>query len=211
MRMRKKPNLPARMDACAQYQVKNPEDFKGRWSESFASGKPLHIEIGCGKGRFTVNTSEALPEIFLVAVEIVPDAMVMAMEAAQAKALDNVKFIHGDAKMLEQFFAEGEVERLYLNFSDPWPHNRQAKRRLTYVTFLESYKKLLTPGGEIHFKTDNSPLFEYSLLQFKKCGFQLFEIDRDLHKYGPVGIMTDYEIKFSSQGFPINRCVAKLI
>ncbi|MBQ9980342.1 MAG: tRNA (guanosine(46)-N7)-methyltransferase TrmB [Oscillospiraceae bacterium] len=209
--MRKKPNLPERMDACAEYQIKNPEDFRGKWSEKCFPGAPLHVEVGCGKGRFTAGTAEAIPDALLVAVEIVPDAMVMAMEAARAKELKNVRYIHGDAKMLEQFFAEGEVERIYLNFSDPWPHNRHAKRRLTYPTFLESYKKLLVPGGQIHFKTDNSPLFEYSVRQFEKCGYALSEVTRDLHANGPVGIMTDYEIKFSSQGYPINRCVATKI
>jgi tRNA (guanine-N7-)-methyltransferase len=135
--------------------------------------------------------------------------MIIAVERAAAEALRNVRFINAFADDLASYFAPGEVSRIYLNFCDPWPSNRHAKRRLTHRRFLESYMQVLNPGGEIHFKTDNLPLFEYSLLEFERGGFTLTEVTRDLHKNGPVGVMTDYEMKFFTQGLPINRCAAR--
>ena len=133
--------------------------------------------------------------------------MVIAMERAKAAGLNNVFFIDADVARLTEFFAPGEVERIYLNFCDPWPTNRHAKRRLTHENFLRLYRQVLSDGGQIHFKTDNSGLFEWSLFQFPRAGYALGEVTRDLHENGICGVMTDYEEKFHNLGTPINRCV----
>ena len=137
--------------------------------------------------------------------------MIIGLERAMEEGLTNIRFITQDASNLLEFFGEGELDRIYLNFSDPWPGKRHAKRRLTSERFLPVYKKILRPGGAIHFKTDNNELFEYSLGTFQEAGFALSEITRNLHERGPVGAMTDYEMKFHAQGVSINRCVATFI
>jgi len=224
MRMRKKPNLTSRMEKCAHLLVDEPGVFRGRWLsilpehsqtvlpepgyDEFKYGE-LHIEPGCGKGRFTVETAKAGSGILFAALEKSANAMVIALERAAAEGLQNVKFINALADNLTEYFAPDEVSRIYLNFCDPWPSNRHAKRRLTNRRFLELYLQVLRPGGEIHFKTDNLPLFEFSLKEFEYCGFEALEISRNLHKYGPAGVMTDYELKFYSQGLPIFKCVTR--
>lgn len=170
----------------------------------------LRVELGCGKGRFTVGTAQAEPEALIIAVERVPDAMVIAAERARDLDLKNVFFIDADAADLEAYFASEEVDRIYVNFCDPWPGARYAKRRLTHPGFLLRYRKVLSCGGEVHFKTDNHDLFEWSLFQFPKAGFRLSEVTRNLHENGPRGIMTDYEEKFYQLGTPINRCVGTM-
>jgi len=209
MRMRKKKNLPQRMEKAAGVLITAPEEYRGQWRDSFPGYESLFVELGCGKGSFTVGTASSLPDRFLVAVERVPDAMVMAMEKAVAAELKNVRFIDMDAARIGEVFAEGELDRVYINFCDPWPGKKHAKRRLTAPGFLELYKKALRPGGEIHFKTDNNPLFQYSLEQFEACGYVLSEVTENLHENGVQGIMTDYEAKFHAEGIPICRCVAK--
>ena len=210
MRMRKKPNLLPRMERCAHVQIKNPADYKGKWLKEIGDFKNLYLEVGCGKGSFTAETAKTIPDTLLVAVEKVPDAMVIGMERVVNDGIGNVRFIDTDANILPEIFEKGEVQRIYINFCDPWKKKKQAKRRLTSYVFLNLYRQILAPGGEIHFKTDNAPLFEYSLEQFAENGWELSEVTRDLHENGPVGIMTDYEKKFYEQGLPINRCVAKL-
>lgn len=210
MRMRKKPNLAPRMERCGALWVRDPAEQRGRWRELMPDATELRLELGCGKGRFTCETAAAHPCILFIAVERVPDAMVMAMERAAAMELKNIFFVDGDAAKLSEYFVPGEVDLIYLNFSDPWPSNRQAKRRLTHPDFLTGYAKALKPGGQIHFKTDNKGLFEWSLFQFPKAGYALSEVTRNLHENGVVGIMTDYEEKFHLAGTPINRCVATL-
>lgn len=209
MRMRKKKNLPQRMEKAAGVLIKNGEDLRGKWRETFPGYSSLYVELGCGKGTFTVGTAAASPSAFLAAVEKVPDAMIMAMEKAIAANLGNVRFLDMDAAKINEVFADGELDRIYINFCDPWPSSRHAKRRLTAPGFLALYAKVLAPGGEIHFKTDNLPLFHYSLEQFETCGWQLSEVSENLHKNGPIGIMTDYEAKFHAEGLPICRCVAR--
>jgi len=170
----------------------------------------LHVELGCGKGLFTIGSAKAEPGRLFVAIEKISNVLVIALERAAAEDLQNVLFINALVDDVAEFFAGGEVSRLYINFCDPWPANRHIKRRLTGRRFLEMYRLLLCPGGEIHFKTDNLPLFEFSLHEFDVCGFELLETERDLHRDGPVGVMTDYESKFFSMGLPIYRCVARL-
>lgn len=209
MRIRKKPNLIPRIERISYIMESDPAALRGQWKSSFPKASSLWLEIGCGKGRFTAETAEQNPDCFLVAIEKVPEAMVVAMELCDGKKLSNVRFIDGDALALPIIFEEKELDRIYINFCDPWPKSRYAKHRLTAPGFLKIYESVLKPGGEIHFKTDNNPLFEYSMETFIEEGWQLSELTRNLHGNSPVGIMTDYEAKFYAQGLPINRLVAK--
>ena len=210
MRMRKKKNLSSRMEACGTLLVSDPAAEKGRWRARKPDAARLRLELGCGKGRFTAETAAAHPEDLYVAVERVPDAMVIAMERCRALGLTNVFFIDGDAAALDQYFAPGEVDLIYINFCDPWPSVKHSRRRLTHEGFLRGYRRVLREGGQIHFKTDNRALFDWSLFQFPKAGFTLSEVTRDLHEHGVQGVMTDYEEKFHALGTPINRCVGTM-
>ena len=207
MRMRKKPNLLPRMERCSQMLIRFPQEYRGHWRDLKPDAQTLRLELGCGKGRFTVETAQQHPEALYIALERVPDAMVIAMERCQAKGLDNIFFIDGDAALLREYFAPDEVDILYINFCDPWPSHKHARRRLTHEQFLILYRGILRQGGEIRFKTDNRDLFEYSLFQFPKAGYDLTQVTRDLHAQGIQGVMTDYEEKFYGMGIPINRCV----
>ena len=208
MRLRKKPNLAARMEKCAHLLIAEPEPLRGRWLHEFQYDE-LHIELGCGKGRFTVETAKAAPGVFIAALEKSASAMISAVERADGEGLRNLRFINAFAENLTEYFAQGEASRIYINFCDPWPANRHAKRRLTHRRFLELYAQILCPGGEIHFKTDNHMLFDFSLREFENCGFRSVDVTYDLHKDGASGVMTDYEMKYHSQGLPIARCVAR--
>ena len=210
MRMRRKPNLVPRMERCAPVLIPDPLALRGRWQSLRPEAQELFLELGCGKGRFTAETAAQNPQALYIALERVPDAMVIAMERVCAMGLHNVFFIDGDAADLTRLFAPSEVDRIYINFCDPWPGNRHAKRRLTHPDFLLRYRQILCRKGEIHFKTDNRDLFEWSLFQFPKAGFRLSQVTRDLHANGIQGVMTDYEEKFYSLGTPINRCVASV-
>lgn len=210
MRMRKKPNLIPRMERCAACQIRDPENRREHWRDLMPEARELRLELGCGKGRFTAETAAQNPDILFIAVERVPDAMVIAMERVTAMELHNVFFVDGDAARLPEYFAPGEVDLIYINFCDPWPTKRHAKRRLTFVNFLKKYREVLKEEGQIHFKTDNRDLFEWSLTQFPQAGFALSEVTRDLHANGICGVMTDYEEKFHNLGTPINRCVGTM-
>ena len=182
MRMRKKKNLIPRMERCAACRIRDGFALRGRWrQELMPEAAELHLELGCGKGRFTAETARENPDILFIAIEKVPDALVVAMERAMAMELKNVFFVVGDAALLPDYFAEDEVDLMYI--------------------------KLLTAGGQVQFKTDNRPLFEFSLLEFPEAGYELREVTRDLHRDGPQGVMTDYEARFHAEGVPINRCV----
>ena len=207
MRMRKKPNLSNRMDDCARYLIADPAAHRGKWRELKPDARELRLELGCGKGRFTAETAAQHPEVLYIALERVPDAMIVAMERCKDMGLENVYFIDGDAALLRDYFAPGEVDLLYINFCDPWPSHKHARRRLTHERFLVLYRGVIRDGGQIHFKSDNHDLFEYSLFQFPKAGYELSEVTRNLHENGICGVMTDYEEKFHNMGTPINRCV----
>ena len=211
MRMRKKKNLIPRMERCGDRLIREPYAMPGKWRELMPQARELRVELGCGKGRFTAGTAAAEPDVLFIAVERVPDAMVMAMERCVAQGLTNVFFIDANADQLPLFFAPGEVDRIYINFCDPWPSNRHAKRRLTHGNFLRLYRQVLKMGGQIHFKTDNQDLFSFSIEELPLFGFELSEVTRDLHADGPVGVMTDYEAKFYGQGLPICRCVGTMV
>ena len=206
MRMRRMRNLEPRMEQCAAYRIEHPEKYKGAWRELMPGCKALWLEVGCGKGKFTAETAAANPEVLLIAVERCREAMVVAMEKARSMELRNVFFIDMDAAGIEEVFAPEEIDRMFINFPDPWPRKKNAKRRLTHRAFLDKYCRVVRQGGEIHFKTDNAPLFVYSLEEFAACGLNAKNVTDDLHANGPVGIMTGYEEKFYQLGTPIHRC-----
>ena len=208
MRMRKKKNLLPRMEACRACQVQDPFAMRGHWRELMPDARELRVELGCGKGRFTVGTAQAEPDVLLIAVEKVPDAMVVAMEKAREQGLRNVFFVDLDVARIEECFAPGELDGMFINFCDPWPRKKNAKRRLTHRNFLARYSRVLTPGGQIHLKTDNPQLFQFSLEEFQALDFPVRAVTWNLHEHGPVGIMTDYEEKFYRSGLPIHRCEA---
>ena len=206
MRMRRMKNLLPRMEKCADYRIEDPKRLKGNWRSLMPNATALWVEVGCGKGKFTAETAEANPNVLLIAVERCREAMVVAMEKAQTMGLKNVFYIDMDVAEIEEIFAGQEIDRLFINFPDPWPRKKNAKRRLTHRGFLDKYCRVVRTGGEIHYKTDNAPLFEFSVEEFEACGLQVNNLTRDLHANGIVGIMTGYEEKFHALGTPINRC-----
>ncbi len=209
MRVRKKKNCAARMERCAAIHVTEPERYKGRWKELFGNDNPIHIEIGCGKGSFVCGMAQKYPDINFIAIEKVEDVIVMAMEKAMGQGLENVRFMDMDAEKIDEFFEKGEISRIYLNFSDPWKKNKQAKRRLTHKNFLDRYKKVLNNGDHIWFKTDNKQLFEFSLNSFAAENFKLENITLDLHNSKFEGnVITEYEQRFLDLGQPIYRLEA---
>lgn len=209
MRVRKKKNCAARMERCASIRITEPERYKGRWHELFGNDNPIHIEIGCGKGSFVCGMAEQNPDISFIAIEKVEDVIVMAMEKAMGAELKNVRFMDMDAERIDEFFEKGEISRIYLNFSDPWKKNKQAKRRLTHKNFLDRYKKVLNNGDYIWFKTDNKQLFEFSLNSFAAENFKLENITLDLHNSKFEGnVVTEYEQRFLDLGQPIYRLEA---
>ena len=210
MRMRKRQNLAPRMEACRSVWLEDAAYLRGNWRSLMPQARELRLEIGCGKGKFTVETAALEPDVLFVAVERVQEALVLAMEKALSMGLKNVYFLSIDAAKLEEYFAPGEVDLIYLNFCDPWPTKRHAKRRLTHGNFLKLYRKVLKDGGQIHIKTDNAPLFAWSVEEIPQFGFTLSEVTDDLHANGAVGVMTDYEAKFHELGTPIHRLVATM-
>ena len=206
MRMRKMKNLEPRMERCAALRIQAPEEKKGHWRELKPECTQLWVEVGCGKGKFTAETAQANPDVLLIAVERCREAMVVAMEKARDMGLTNVYYIDMDVAEIENIFAPGEIDRLFINFPDPWPRKKNAKRRLTHRGFLDKYCRVVKEGGEFHFKTDNAPLFAFSLEEFAACSLETKNVTDDLHRDGPVGIMTGYEEKFYALGTPIHRC-----
>ena len=206
MRMRKMRNLEPRTEKCGGYRITETAPWRGRWREKMPGCTGLWVELGCGKGKFTAETAAANPDVLLIAVERCREAMVVAMEKAQAMGLSNVFYIDMDVANIEEIFAPGEIDRLFVNFPDPWPRKKNAKRRLTHRRFLEKYCRCIRPGGELHFKTDNAALFAYSLEEFAACGLTVKNVTDDLHRDGVTGIMTGYEEKFHALGTPIHRC-----
>ena len=206
MRMRKMKNLESRMASCEAYRITKPETMKGNWKSLKENATQLWVEVGCGKGKFTAETAEANPDVLLIAVERCREAMVVAMEKAKNMGLKNVFFIDMDVANIEEIFAGFEIDRLFINFPDPWPRKKNAKRRLTHRGFLDKYCRVVRTGGEFNYKTDNAPLFEFSVEEFEACGLEVKNLTRNLHENGIVGIMTGYEEKFHALGTPINRC-----
>ncbi len=207
MRVHKKKHGDERLDACGNIVIKDLRKEGNTSQLLFGNDKPLRMEIGCGKGDFIVGTAAKEPDVNFLAVEKVSDVLVTAAEKVKESGLTNVRVCCVDAKELSEIFHENSIDRIYLNFSDPWPKSRHEKRRLTYKTFLEIYKKILKKDGALFFKTDNRPLFDFSLESFKDFGMKLEKITYDLHnsEYNEGNVMTEYEKRFSSMGVPINR------
>ncbi len=209
MRMRKKKHREERLDACSNLILYNLQEYRNNLKEIFKNNNPLHIELGCGKGKFISELASNNPEINYLAFEKNKDVMILAVEKIKNLGLSNVKFFCGDAMVLKELETETKCERIYINFCDPLPNRGKRKQRLTHHRFLDIYSEIITDDGEIFFKTDNRPLFEFSLNSFAEYGLRLKNITLDLHNSGyEENIMTEYETLFSSQGLPIYRCEA---
>lgn len=216
MRLR---NIPGAKDATANspYVVKEPQKQKGSWKKIFGDEKPIHIEVGMGKGRFLMDMARQNPDINYIGIEMYDSVLLRALQKLQeyeagGGELKNLCFICIDARLLPDIFDRGEVEKIYLNFSDPWPKARHAKRRLTSEQFLNRYCQILPEGGMVEFKTDNRTLFEFSLEEIPKAGWTLISSTFDLHHDSELckgNVMTEYEEKFSSMGNPICKLIAK--
>ncbi len=210
MRLRNIPGAREEM-LVNPHVVQEPEKKKGQWSTVFGNANPIHIEIGMGKGQFITGLAIANPDINYVGIEKYSSVLLRALEKQEELQLPNLRFLRFDAEDICDIFAEDEVARIYLNFSDPWPKERHAKRRLTSERFLNRYRQFLEPTkGYVAFKTDNVDLFEFSLEQVMEAGWTLSDVTRDLHNsmFNEGNIMTEYEERFSSMGNPICRLVA---
>jgi len=197
MRMRRKKHREERMEACSELIIPDILEYKNDLGAVFGDSKPLFIEIGCGKGKFITETAMNNPDVNFIAIEKISDVIVLALEKVKNAGLTNVKFVRGDANLLGEFETESKCDRIYINFCDPWKKSGYAKRRLTHANFLNKYEGILKPGGEIHFKTDNQMLFEFSLNSFSDYGLRLKNITLDLHNSKFEGnVMTEYETNF---------------
>ena len=189
----------------------NGDDYRGLWNRNiFRNNHPIHIEIGMGKGQFITTLAKENPDINFIGIEKYSSVLVRALDKREELEAENLIFLRMDAEDITSCFSENEIAKIYLNFSDPWPKDRHAKRRLTSVNFLERYNKILQPDGTLQFKTDNRPLFDFSLEQLRLAGWTADEATFDLHQNGPApdNIMTEYEEKFYNLGNPICRFTA---
>ena len=209
MRLR---NVPGARETIIenQFSIQQPEQMKGKWHEVFQNDHPIHIEVGMGKGQFIIEMARRNPEVNYIGIEKYSSVLVRAVEKLEDLEQDNLRLIRMDAENIEEVFDKDEVDRIYLNFSDPWPKDRHAKRRLTSTRFLERYDNILTLEGRVMFKTDNKDLFDFSLEQVEEAGWILENHTYDLHhsEYNEGNGMTEYEEKFSAKGNPICRLVA---
>lgn len=191
--------------------IQQPGSYKGIWHGLFQNEHPLHIEIGMGKGQFIIRLARENPDINYIGIERYDSVLVRALQKLSEDPPCNLRFLCMDAGLLPDVFSPGEVSRIYLNFSDPWPKDRHSKRRLTSRPFLERYGQILSHDGRIEFKTDNRDLFDFSLKEIPSCGWKIDECTYDLHHDGAMNaenIMTEYEEKFSSMGNPICKLIA---
>jgi tRNA (guanine-N7-)-methyltransferase len=211
MRLRNKPWAEDEILAHPKLVIPNPQELKGKWHTFFNNSNPIHIEVGTGKGRFVSEMAKAHPEINYIGVELQTSVIVVALEKVKEANVPNLCLLRQNVEDLLLFFEPGELERVYINFTDPWPKKRHDKRRLTHGLFLKKYQFLVGEGGEVHLKTDNEGLFEFSLNSFADFGCRLKRITFNLHESDFEGnIMTEYEEKFSSKGMKIFRCEAIL-
>lgn len=197
--------------AANEYVVQDEKSMKGKWKEKFGNNNPIYIEIGMGKGRFIMDMARLNPDINFVGIEKFSSVLVRALEKQQEEQLPNLYFIRMEAEYIEEVFDKGEVNYVFLNFSDPWPKDRHAKRRLTSTQFLKRYENILSEEGGLTFKTDNRLLFDFSLEQVREAGWILDNYTFDLHnsQYVKGNVMTEYEERFSSMGNPICRLVCR--
>lgn len=195
--------------ASDDFVTHEPEQYKGRWRELFGNTNPIHIEIGMGKGKFILENAILHPEINYIGIEKYSSVLLRALEKRKEVDIPNLYFIRFDAEYINDIFGKDDIARIYLNFSDPWPKDRHAKRRLSSRQFLQKYEQFLTKEGEVIFKTDNRTLFDFSLEEVKEAGWILKEVTFDLHhsEYVEGNIMTEYEEKFTKIGNPIHKMV----
>ena len=213
MRLR---NIPGADEAIAQspYCIQDAAAYAGKWYTLFPQKAPLHIEIGMGKGQFIMGMAKAHTDINYIGIEKYTSVLLRAVQKMEAEEtpLDTLRFLCFNAEDIAEIFAPGEVDRIYLNFSDPWPKDRHAKRRLTSSAFLDRYDQILAKGGHIEFKTDNRDLFDFSVEEINASStWQIQALTYDLHNDTSMNagnIMTEYEEKFSSKGNPINKLIA---
>lgn len=201
MRLRNVKGAKEKIDA-SNYIINNYQDYKGRFNSLFSNNNPIDIEIGMGKGLFIINMAKNNPNINYIGIEKFDSVMVRAIEKLENENISNLKLIKMDAENIIEVF-DKEIERLYLNFSDPWPKERHEKRRLTSGNFLKKYDNIFKAEKNITLKTDNRKLFEYSLKSFTDYGYKINVISLDLHKDDIFNVETEYEIKFSNKGYPI--------
>lgn len=206
MRHRKVKNLDERIDAAKQFLVDEPMTFKGRWRELFGNDGRLYLELGCGKGKFITARAMADSEANFIGIEGLDAVIVRGLEKAAENEVGNVRYVLEYVKDIRDFFEDGELDGIYLNFSDPWPKARHAKRRLTYGDTLLKYKQVLKPEGFIAFKTDNEGLFDFTMEEIERLGFEIKEMSRDLHNSDLAAkeFTTEYEEKFHGYGKNIN-------
>ncbi len=196
--------------ADSEFVVQNPVEYKGKWKEIFGNDSPVHIEIGMGKGRFMMDLAAKNPHINYIGIEKYSTVLLRAIQKMEENPLPNLKFIRMDAEDICEVFDKEEIEKIYLNFSDPWPKDRHAKRRLPSRQFLARYNEILDKNGRIEFKTDNTGLFDFALEEVEPAGWKIEAMTRDLHhdeKLFEGNIMTEYEEKFSSMGNPIYKYI----
>ena len=196
--------------AANEYTIKDAEQIKGQWKDYFQDGKPIQLEIGMGKGKFLMRLAEKNPHIHYIGIEKYSSVLVRALEKMEETPLDNIHFIRMDAENIVNVFEKGEVDQIYLNFSDPWPKDRHARRRLPSKEFLARYDQILVPDGKVEFKTDNRGLFDFALEQREIAGWNLDGCTFDLHhdeNMNEGNVMTEYEEKFSSMGNPIYKMI----
>lgn len=196
--------------ANSEYVIDNPGEKQGSWKEYWKNGHELHIEIGMGKGKFLMDMARLNPGINYLGIEKYSSVLLRAVQKMEKEPLDNLRFILMDAQEITDVFAAGEVDRIYLNFSDPWPKDRHAKRRLPSRRFLQRFDQILKPSGRLEFKTDNRSLFDFALEEVEPAGWSLEAVTYDLHrdeKMNQGNVMTEYEEKFSSKGNPIFKYI----
>lgn len=211
MRRRRKKGSDEKLLSFTDYVIKDDvENLKGKWSAKFENNNPIHVEFGTGRGKFITTHAKSNPGINYIAMEIKEEVLLKAVEKAHEANLNNILFVWGNVNNILDYFEEKEISRVYVNFCDPWPKKRWAKRRLTHSSFLEKYDTILKDNGELHFKTDNRDLFEFSLNEIAASDWILKNISLDLAKNTEIeNITTEYEDKFMSQGMQIYRCEAK--
>lgn len=210
MRVKHKKWAVPLMEAHPEMMTMDPASFKGRWQERFAKPQPLQVEVGMGKGQFIIGMAKAHPEINFIGLEIESTVAAIALKNALPEQLPNLTLVRGDGAGLDTYFEDGSIDRLYLNFSDPWPKTRHEKRRLTYKTFLANYQRVVKPGGGLEFKTDNQGLFEYSLTSLNNFGMIFDGVWLNLHESpeNEGNVETEYEQRFASLGQPIYKLKA---
>lgn len=209
MRLRNIKGAREAIDA-SPYVVSDPEKYRGRWQEVFGNEHPLRLEIGMGKGQFIMEQARRHPQISFIGIEMYSSVLIRALQKMEEEELPNLKFLRIDARTLPECFAPGEVDRIYLNFSDPWPKDRHAKRRLPSKEFLARYHQILKPQGRVEFKTDNRALFDFALEQAKEAGWSIDAFTYDLHHTPEMmegNVMTEYEERFSARGNPIHKVI----